>query len=244
MKKYIVLSMIAVAGLAACKKKDTPPPATPETFYKVKDFTNAATGVAYTYEYNAQGQLLKEGRSNNLRRNEYAYSTGKVTESEYSTTGALNLTMEHQLNTDGLVFKTTYPPTSDYSERAYNSNKMTTSVVGYYSTGIARTDYFYTGKQLDSTVSKGTNGAVGLVSKYEYYTDVLNTISDQHQGRQFWGRQSPYAIKKITNIFYDASGAITNTQVINQAYEKDAQGRIVRVISTGFVNSTYDYTYF
>lgn len=244
MKKYIVLSVIVAAGLAACKKKDTPPPATPETFYKVKDITNAATGVAYTYEYDAQGQLLKEGRSNNLRRNEYAYSTGKITESEYSTTGTLNLTMEHQLNADGLVIKTTYPPTSEYVDWTYNSNKMITSAVGHYSTGTTRTDYFYTGKLLDSTVYKGPTGAISLVTKYEYYTEILNTNSIQHQGRQFWGRQSPYAIKKTTNVFYDVSGAITNTQVINMACEKDVQGRIVRVITTGTISSTDVYTYY
>lgn len=244
MKKYILLSIIAATGLVACKKKDTPPPAVPETFYKVKDITNPATGVAYTYEYNAQGQLTKEGRSNNQRRNEYAYSTGKVTESEYGTTGTLNFTAEHQLNAEGLVVKTTYPPTTDYIDRTYNSNKMVTSVVGHYSAGTTRADYFYTGKQLDSIVYKGTSGAVNLVTKYEYYTDILNTNSDQHQGRQFWGRQSPYAAKKITNVFYDVSGAVTSTQIFNMACEKDAQGRIVRVISTGFSNSTSDYTYY
>lgn len=247
MKKLISFLLLPFVIISSCKKDSK---GEEEVVYKVKTVTRAS-GNAETYHYDGQGRIQKIEYTNGARM-EYTYSPGLVKADDYNSSGSRSATIEYQLNTDGLlaVTRETYPyPAGPYQYTFNSSRQLSSAVFMDGSNGnavLSSQNYFYSGKQLDSIHAFHSSGQIRKREMLEYYTDIANTISDQHMGYQFLGVQSPKAKKKHTFLFYNTSGTLLNTQVDNYTYETDGQGHIIREIRISSNGNTSDnrYTYY
>jgi YD repeat-containing protein len=240
MQKILLLLAVFVT-VTGCKKNKTEPD--DEPMYRVKTLTNSS-GTVSTYEYDNQGRISKVLEPN--WRWEYVYGNGVVTENVYDGTGALFGRNENQLNAGGLVVRSqsVVPAYPDYNTFTYTNAGMMATEIFHSGADLSTTNYYYSGNRLDST-RRISNGVVTM-RQLLLYTDTNSTISNQHTGFHFWGKQSPKAIRTQTYYFYNAGGVLLNTQINNYSYELDAQGRITHEMmsSSSGVSKDVRYTYY
>lgn len=241
--KIIYLIALVPLLLPSCKKDKTEKP---ETIYRVKSVTNISSGVVNTYEYDPHKRLIRESKSSNQARTEYSYLSGSIKQDNYNSSGTLDDTRLHELNSDGLAVKTIFSG-SYYNTRLFNNTKQLLKETEYTDAGqpMTASQYYYTGEQLDSMVIRTQANIVLQRNYYEYYADINNTIGFQHYGLDpIYGRQGPKAMKRLKIYVYDFfTGAPVNTLTYDYSYEKDTEGRIVKSNYSGTANATLTYTY-
>ncbi len=251
--KKIFLCISVAAVLMACKKYKTADEPT-ETVYKIKtsSVTNAtAAPVSVSYEYDAQNRLIKYIWSGGPRRTEYVHSNSGIIEKIYNSSDILSETKTHELNSSGLVAKTTYSSSPGYYiMNSYNARKQLLSTKEYNVGGMltSTSDYFYNNHSLDSVVWRTAAGVVIGRLVCTYSSNINNSIGNQHYGLAAFGRGSVKAASKKSYYNYDYStGALVSYEEQSNSYETDAQGRIIKLtISNPAIggSSLYQYNYY
>lgn len=235
---FILLAICLLAG--ACKKNKTTP--NNEPIYQVKTQTGSSGNVT-NFEYDNQGRISKLIETSG--RWDFVYSNNLVTENVYDAGGALLFSNHHELNANGLVIKSSMVGDPIYTTFTYNSSKMVTVDETHDAPNIYRTNYYYNGERLDST--RSFNNGTLTNRMLLVYADTTNTISNQHTGFAFFGKQTGKAERTRTYYYYNASGVLLNTQINNYSYELDAQGRITREMMSSMpagISRDNRYTYY
>jgi len=246
MKKLINISLaLMVLTFAACKKNNTDIVPVPNTVVpKLKTFTimNGATTLnTIAYEYDNTGRLVK---NNFMDGSKYTYTyTGAVLLLEtFLPNGTSQNKYTYTLNAEGLA------------ESYYNN--ATATNIGY--------QFFNAAKQLTLETTK-TNGVLTFqkyheydiagnnlkdsvvqangvtIRTYEYYTDIISTITNINIGDYYDGVGNKNCVKKQTSK--SPLNVITITTYT--VPELDAQGRVIKQSYTsGTTTTDYLYTYY
>lgn len=218
---YIIATMLVAILAIACKKgeapavNNTPPPAAPKMRVK--------SDYQYTYQYDDKGRVSQMSASNIILK--FYYSDSAVLEAEHFLDGRLAGMKIHKLNGNGMAYSTqdNVNLSNSYSTYEYSpSNRLISRVDTFLLGGVAlKFTYYRSNDRIDSI--KEVYGTVKNTYIFEYYTDKMNTITNEHRGKFFLGVSDRYPIKRET------IRNLNSTSIYNYTYEWDAQNRITKV---------------
>lgn len=237
MKKQITIITAALSlVLFSCKKSDTNP--NPQgggaTSSKIK--TWAGNSGISTYTYDAQGRCTEVLYSNGGKI-AYEYQAGVVTVKAYNTANVLTSTSVYELNSEGLRIKETRPGNPLFAESTvYNSDKQPVKHITSNNGNTQVMDYFYSGGNYDS-IRFTNNGNWSSTIIKTYYSDKLNTLSNDEEGVSFYGKENKNLVKTEQYTYPDG----TKNDISNYTYEFDAKGRVVKEtrVQGGNINISY-----
>lgn len=223
MKHSLLLLVFSITLLCSCNKNknDQPqPPNPPGSTTRVKT-ASSASGY-YTYTYDAQGRLTSSLYSDNSKV-DFAYSQNAIAVTAYNPDGSLDYTGTRELNAAGLVTKQTYSnsPGSTYLIE-YNADKTVAKTISNSGGDVIVQDYLYTNGSLDS-IRYTKNSEWQYTSRYSYFTDKPDLLSNEVFGEMYDGSTGKYLVKSELTKFNDGG---ENTW--NYTYEFDAQGRVTK----------------
>ena len=106
-----------------------------------------------------------------------------------STTSSLNLVNSYSYDAAGQLI--------------YSSETQTPQVINY--------SYTWQNGNLILTSFKRQPGNITIYVKYEYYTDIINSLGNEFVGLQLFGKSSKNAVKRITQSFSNGNPMIITT---------------------------------
>jgi hypothetical protein len=199
--------------------------------------------VIATSTYDSQGRVREENYSDGWLT-VYKYEPGKVIRDNFKTDGTISTTFTYHLNAKGLCTSwddTRYERTFAYEYDA-DDHLVHSTTTSFDGTPFQESFYYYENgnRSRDSTVYKQTDDY--YTYRYEYFTEIRNTIGDHNYGRTMWGadNQNPYKqiIRKSKGqpaTYYNYSIPVLNSDslIIQRSY----------VINNGPLN-TKSFTYY
>jgi YD repeat-containing protein len=221
--------------LFSCKKESTSNPAAGNTgVSKIKTWTGGSYITNYTFD--AAGRCTREDY-NDGSKSTYEYLAGKVILKRYNSSGVNTDTYNYETDANGLATKVTRPNNLTYDETIiYNNDKQAVKRITHISGTTQVIDYFYSNGNSDSARIT-TNGNWQTTIKRTFFTDKLNSLSNEAQGTGFYGKDNKNLLK--TEIYTYADGSTNTPSAYN--YEFDAQGRAIKETRTqgGNINIGY-----
>lgn len=226
-KNCIAMSILVIL-LTACTKRGTDPK--PETAVRLRSYTDSATGITRSFEYDLQQRITKERLSNSGRQNVYIYSGNKVLFVYYDASGTILDTTYFVLNAQGLstqTYKSTNP--SSITEYQYNAGQQVTRQFATLGGTVYETVYYYNpvSQLLDSTHSL-IGGVLTSSQHFNYYPELAYTISSDQMGFAFLGKQPGKAPRSMQQKQYAAGGALNVSSANEYAYQVNASGQITK----------------
>lgn len=239
MKKNFLFIATAIAAtlLFSCKKESVinnnngngngP---VPEPVSKIK--TVSVGSLQHTLTHDALGRRT-QAISNSGSKFFYDYTTaGKVTYKQFNDAGVNDITAIFDLSADGLDIKETLPSSpSQSATRSYNSDKQVAKVITDYGSQVNTEDYFYSKGNCDS-IRHSTDGNWVYTVVQTYYTDKLNSLTNDALGLLYYGKSSKNLVK-TEQSFYPGGGT---GQIANMTYEFDAKDRVIKKTTTKGAN--------
>jgi hypothetical protein len=113
----------------------------------------------------------------------------------------------------------------------YSSETQAPQVINYSHT-------WQNGNLILTTFKRQTGNIITYI-KYEYYTDITNSMGNQFVGLQLFGKSSKNAVKRITKSFSNGNPMIITTY----EYKKDLCGCITSSKETDNINVVTQKTY-
>jgi hypothetical protein len=171
---------------------------------------------AYTYSYNGLDAQKTQGTDLTT----YILNDGLVPNFSLVTSSVVsssNLTNSYSYDAAGqLIYssETQAPQVINYSHTWQNGNLILTSF-------------------------KRQTGNIITYIKYEYYTDITNSMGNEFVGLQLFGKSSKNAVKRVTKSFSNGNPMIINTF----EYKKDLCGCITYSKETDNSNVVTEKTY-
>lgn len=207
---------------------------------KVKQIIQNGQPLAYSFD--SEGRLTRRTAPEGI--GSYTYSAARVTEKLLNTSGLQTDELVYELNAGGLAVKT-YKADSAwlFTTYEYNSNRQVSREIFTGSNnGDIETVYYYAADgDLDSAVVR--EAGVRLIKRvFEFDDSKPNTITAEHFGIRFFGKETPHLITRQTEFNY-----ATGVNSIDQyAYETDDRQRVTKVTRTvpgTTINETVTYSY-
>lgn len=239
MKKYFLLPVIFAVTLYSCKKSDNTTPNIPaDNSSKIK--TWAGSTYATEYSYDSYGRCTQELYSNGAKST-FDYNAGEVVRKHFTSAGVNDATYVFQIGADGVAVKETRPQYPTYSTVSiYNTEKQLVKQITTNNGITYGFDSFFSNGNCDST-RFNNNGTWSSSVIYTYFTDKINSLSNETQGTSFYGKDSKNLLK--TEIYKYPDGS--NNGLITYSYEFDAMGRATKSTESHNGNLSIDYiTYF
>lgn len=228
---YLLLFSFSFLLFVSCNKKSDKQsqPSFPSV-PKIK--TIQANNDLRTYTYDDKGRVIKIVYSL-YGRDEYAYTDTGIVINSYDTSNAYKGTEVYKLDGQGRAIQYTesYSP-EDVVTFTYNGtgevlSKVTTRTIPGDPLRIWNTQYYYTSNNLDSIITKFTEGGIPSGSSAEYYDEyfagITSTITNYNYGQYYLGAQTKGPIKTARDIGETGTGEYPTT---TYDYEYDPQGRI------------------
>jgi hypothetical protein len=239
MRKQFLLVLIVVSFFVSCKKESTnQPPANPgggsTTVSKIKEWTNNSGMTTYTYD--ASGRCTQYLYSSGAK-NTFEFLSNKIIQRQFNNAGINDFTREYEVGANGLVSKETRPNDPNFDAVfIYNSDKQVVKKI-YHQNGSTQTvDYFFSNGNCDSA-RFSTNNIWSSTTRFTYYTDKPNTISNDAFGMQFFGKDSKNLLKSEQYVYSDG----TQVGPIVRVYEFDAAGKVIKQTSQSGANINITY---
>jgi hypothetical protein len=242
MKKLIIYGIV-LCLLCACgkhyNKPGSGPTPDPGGLTRIQSFNNS------NYTYDSLGRLVLATFSNNVTaRTAYTYTKDSVLLRSFD--GVDSTTFIYYLNKDSLAVRERYLVNVAASNLlftfSYNADRqLTEQLVGEEnSTPATHQVNYYSGGNMDSSIFFSfVDNRIVQFSRYEYYTDKRNWLSDAYNGISYTGAGNANLMKKETTI----EGL--DTTVMVYSYVFDANDRPVRkhIVRNGTDSIDLNYTW-
>ena len=247
---YLTLFLLVATMLFGCRKDE---PLVPLRLVQTETFSN---GDHATYEYNSEGKLSKKTENvgsafgvlntyDITSTYSYTHDTIKVAKVSLGFDGSSHTTSKnyeiHILNSQGYISKSTYSIqgssfsticTYEYDKDGNLTKEIQTLGPDTYIT----TNTYFSGNMI-STISN--YGSLVNNCTYEYYTDKINLLNQDHYGFNYMGKDNKNLIKTGNLVLSN------NTHYnFSYQYEFDQYGYVSKKTTVSNSNTEWvSYTY-
>lgn len=244
MKKLILLSVVVLSGISACKKEKSSAPATP----KIKTIaTLTASGYTdtNTYVYDAQERIASVTRSDGYLK-VMTYSPGRAINTYYPVPGVIAGTETFFLDANGIADSvlTVFGVNISHTKYIYDSEGHQTIQKFYDDVNAPTSTRNFIWDDGNKRELYIVNPALQMLAHvtYNFVPGHKNTTGNQNYGLDMLGidSQNPIASRVETS----ASNSIA---VFNYTYTYDSEDRIASMTlytNTGSFYSSETYTYY
>jgi len=129
--------------------------------------------------------------------------------------------------------------TSTYEVKSKTTNSALAKEIDHFKSAIIPSSWRNTFVSENGLTSSASD--FSIKTKYQFYTDKLNTFGNENMGTSFYGKGNKNPIKTESINYYNSMDVFESSGVINYTYEYDTKGRITKQLSDNGYYSIFTY---
>jgi hypothetical protein len=219
MKNLLFIALVVGAAfLGGCNKGGS------MSEYRVK-VVSSSKGQSTEFIYSADNKIASIKTSDSTKVT-FTFAGNTVTQSVSNPMNPTPRVQTFHLTSSGYVDSTVIngPMGNALTLNKQDADGYNTLTQEYYGGALKRStqSVYKDGNEVTSTISDETMKPVGTIF-FEYYTDKLNSFSNETRGMKFMGKDSKNLVKKVVQVL--AKGDTVGTA--NFSYKFDDKGRMI-----------------